>query len=247
MKHLQKLKQLKESEVVTMIAEIKRNEEKNGIEIYFKVYPLAGTKSTMKKNGFRWNPKKACWYAKYSLDAQAIADIIADTTDEEYAEIAKETGEEVREISTSAKIALATRTARKEQRKAKAKAEVKNDFGVKVGDVFVMSWGYEQTQSDFFQVVALAGKKSVRIVEVQPRLVKEDAVSSMSADRTYDVRNCAKVSNSMWINDNEKGDLKRLKSYAADGKSNPIINMTSYANACLVKEDTIEVYNSWYY
>ena len=231
-----------------MIAEIKRNEEKNGIEIYFNVYPLAGTKSTMKKNGFRWNPKKACWYAKYSLDAQAIADIIADTTDEEYAEIAKENGEEVREISTSAKIALATRTARKEQRKAKAKAEIKNDFGVKVGDVFEMSWGYEQTQSDFFQVVALAGKKSVRIVEVQPRLVKEDAVSPMSADRTYDVSGwLPKVSNSIWIDDQEKGDLKRLKSYSADGVSNPLISMSSFSNAHLVSGDKIEVYNSWYY
>lgn len=227
-----------------MIAEIKRNEEKNGIEIYFNVYPLAGTKSTMKKNGFRWNPKKACWYAKYSLNTQAIADIIADTTDEEYAEIAKETGEEVREISTSAKIALATRTARKEQRKAKA--EIKNDFGVKVGDVFSMSWGYEQTNNDFFQVVALAGKKSVRIVEVYPELVKEEAISGMSADRYYNVRKCRKVESSMWIDDQEKGDLKRLKSFMADG-SNPQISMTSYANAYLVKEDTIKVYDSWYY
>lgn len=219
-----------------MIAEIKRNEEKNGIEIYFKVYPLADTKSTMKKNGFRWNPKKACWYAKYSMDTQNIANIIADTSDEEYADIAKRSGQEIKKVDN-----------KKVSKKASAKKEVVNEFGVKVGDVFEMSWGYEQTQSDFFQVVALAGKKSVRIVEVQPRLVKEDAVSPMSADRTYDVRNCAKVSNSMWINDNEKGDLKRLKSYAADGKSNPIINMTSYANAHLVKEDTIEVYNSWYY
>ena len=230
-----------------MIAEIKRNEEKNGIEIYFNVYPLAGTKSTMKKNGFRWNPKKACWYAKYSLDAQAIADIIADTTDEEYAEIAKQSGEEVKSISVSAKIALATKNARREQRKSQQKKEeAQNEFGVKVGDVFAMSWGYEQTNNDFFQVVALAGKKSVRIVEVYPELVKEEAISGMSADRYYNVRKCRKVESSMWIDDQENGDLKRLKSWNADG-SNPQISMTSYANAYLVKEDTIKVYASWYY
>lgn len=221
----------------TMIAEIKRNEEKNGIEIYFKVYPLVGTKETMKKYGFRWNPKKACWYAKYSTDTQNIANIIADTSDEEYADIAKRSGQEIKKVDN-----------KKVPKKASAKKEVVNEFGVKVGDVFEMSWGYEQTQSDFFQVVALAGKKSVRIVEVQPRLVKEDAVSPMSADRTYNVSGwLPKVSNSIWIDDQEKGDLKRLKSYSADGVSNPLINMSSFSNAHLVKEDTIEVYNSWYY
>ena len=80
------------------IAEIKKNEEKNGIEIYFKVYPLSGTKETMKKHGFRWNGKKSCWYAKYSADAADIAGIIADTSVSEYQNIANQNGEEIKEI-----------------------------------------------------------------------------------------------------------------------------------------------------
>jgi hypothetical protein len=80
------------------IAEIKKNEEKNGIEIYFKVYPLTGTKETMKKNGFRWNRKKGCWYAKHSMDTENIAGIIADTSLKEYQDIAIRNGEEVKEI-----------------------------------------------------------------------------------------------------------------------------------------------------
>jgi hypothetical protein len=50
-----------------------------------------------------------------------------------------------------------------------------------------------------------------------------------------------------FIKDQEKGDLKRLKSYAADGISNPQINMTSYADAYYCGTDTLKAYESWYY
>ncbi|EBM2319252.1 hypothetical protein DWD72_24095 [Salmonella enterica] len=32
---------------------------------------------------------------------------------------------------------------------------------VSLGDVFVSSWGYEQTNTCFYQVIALRGKKTV--------------------------------------------------------------------------------------
>ena len=44
--------------------------------------------------------------------------------------------------------------------------QVVNKFGVKVGDLFHSSWGYDQTNNDFFQVVALVGDSSVRVREV---------------------------------------------------------------------------------
>lgn len=43
----------------------------------------------------------------------------------------------------------------------KAKEEPKNYLGVQVGDVFYDSWGYEQTNIDFYQVVALRGTKQI--------------------------------------------------------------------------------------
>lgn len=86
---------------MSTIAEIKNNESQNGIEIYFKVYPLTGTKETMKKNGFRWNRKKGCWYAIKSMNTESIADIVADTTLTEYEDIAKKTGEEVKAITVN--------------------------------------------------------------------------------------------------------------------------------------------------
>ena len=222
---------------MTKIARVEKNEKLNGIEIYFVVYPLSATRENLKKYGFRWNHKKSCWYVKANDEAQQIADIIADTTIDEYKEIAEESGESVNEIKAK----------KSADNKAVAKkAEKKNKFGVKVGDVFHMSWGYEQTNNDFFQVVALVGESSVRVVEVVPKRIAEKAVSPMSADYTYDVTECGRVERSMWINDQENGDVKRLKSYRADG-SNPQFKVTSYADASLVVGKEITVYDSWYY
>ena len=221
------------------IARLEENKELNGIEIYFMVYPLVGTRDTMKEYGYRWNYKKSCWYAKNTEERMNIAKIICETTVDEYKEIAENVGETVTDVKV--------KTDNKKSDKPKAKAkEKKNKYGVKVGDIFSMSWGYEQTNNNFFQVVALAGESSVRVVEVVPKRIATDAVSPMSADYTYDVRQCAVKDSSMWINDQEKGDLKRLKCYNADG-TRPQFYVTSYADAYYVSGDTIKVYDSWYY
>lgn len=99
------------------IATKELNKELNGIELYFSVYPLAGTKETLKKYGFRWNRKKACWYANQSEDTLYIANVCAETTLTEYKNIAKQTGEEVTEIKTA-----------KADKKAPKKAETKQDI-----------------------------------------------------------------------------------------------------------------------
>jgi hypothetical protein len=45
------------------------------------------------------------------------------------------------------------------ERKAKAKADrTAWQHNVKVGDIFVASWGYEQTNIDYYQVVAVRGR-----------------------------------------------------------------------------------------
>jgi len=123
-----------------------------------------------------------------------------------------------------------------------------NKYGVKVGDLFISSWGYEQTNNTFFQVVELVGSTSVRVVEVSPVPVKQDAVSGMAEDITY--RNTGdphpRLARSLWISDQMKGDLKRLKSYAADKVSNPLFKMSDYANAYLESREQFTLYRSWY-
>ena len=45
-----------------------------------------------------------------------------------------------------------------------------NESGFKVGDYVYNSWGYDQTNIDFYKVVGFAGKKSVKIVPVSSKL-----------------------------------------------------------------------------
>lgn len=43
----------------------------------------------------------------------------------------------------------------------------KNDT-VSVGDIFVSSWGYEQTNVTFYQVLSVHGKKTVTVARFAP-------------------------------------------------------------------------------
>lgn len=116
-----------------------------------------------------------------------------------------------------------------------------NELGIKVGDIFYMSWGYEQTNVDFFRVKALRGKTQVILQEVSLAIVEEDEISGMSSDRKYCGQNYSIVKNSCFVKDNEKGMLKKV----LGNKEKPYLNMTSYANA--YKYNGQKLYESWYY
>ena len=73
-------------------------------------------------------------------------------------------------------------------------------------------------------------------------------VEKGNTDRTYKLTNelLPPAHHSVFIKDQENGDLKRLKSYAADGKSNPQFYLSSFADAYYCEGDTITKYESWY-
>jgi len=54
------------TEIKTDVEEItfKTNEEKNGLEIYFKSKPNEEIRNLLKSNGFRWGRFNRCWYKK---------------------------------------------------------------------------------------------------------------------------------------------------------------------------------------
>lgn len=124
----------------------------------------------------------------------------------------------------------------------------RNKYGVKVGDLFIAHWGYEQTNNTFFQVVELVGSTSVRVREVSPVPVNREACGGMAEDVTYvnsgEPMPCRVKS--MWIKDQLRGDVKRLKSYAADGVSRPQFRMSDYADACIENRERFTLYHSWY-
>lgn len=133
-----------------------------------------------------------------------------------------------------------TKNEPKKQEKA-VKSEIK---GLKVGDVLISSWGYEQTNVDAFQVVALVGSSSVRVKEVVLPVRKTKSNGMMSEDLIlYQPDHFLKpVNRPTFIKDNEKGDLKRVQEKRAE----PFIKINSFANAYKLK-DGEKYYHSWYY
>lgn len=218
-----------------MNATITTNPEFNGIEISFTEKPARCTLDALKAQGFRWHNKKAIWYAKNTPERMEAAQAICSIGDYALQVLAEEAAENRPAYG-------------KGKKKTAEKSQPVNKFGVKVGDIFSASWGYEQTNNDFFQVVALVGESSVRVREVYLPLVDSLTVGPMAEDRTFKVTHelLPAANYSVFIKDQEKGDLKRLKSYAADGKSNPQFNLSSFCDAHYCSADNIEVYESWY-
>jgi hypothetical protein len=67
-----------------------------------------------------------------------------------------------------------------EDRKAVRKAERKNaTAGVTVGQIYAYSWGWEQTNVDFFQVIAVKGK-TFTIREIRGRQTDRSTGNSMA-------------------------------------------------------------------
>jgi hypothetical protein len=63
-----------------------------------------------------------------------------------------------------------------EERKAKYKAEKKakqNNSLYEIGDIYYTSWGYEQTNVEFFQVVGKVGETMLKVREIAKASVKD--------------------------------------------------------------------------
>lgn len=197
--------------------EVVKNNEFNGIELYFGEKPEKKIIEVLKGAKFRWHSMKKCWYAKENNNTLGLANKI----------LAYLSGENEKLENTYI---------------VGENKKVENELGVKVGDIFYMSWGYEQTNVDFFQVVALKGKTQVVIKEVVLREDNEEYMShGMARDVSFDMKHAVPVANSSFVKDNEKGMIKKV----CGTKENPYLNMTSYANAH--KYNGKKLYESWYY
>lgn len=121
------------------------------------------------------------------------------------------------------------------------KNTIKNYLNIKIGDIFYSSWGYEQTNVDFFQVIALKGTTQVVLQAVSLKMTSENTVSGMSADRSYSTKKATPLSSSVFVKDNTKGMTKKVLGTC----ENPYINLSSFANAYLYHGE--KLYESWYY
>ena len=83
-----------------------------------------------------------------------------------------------------------------------------NYLGVKIGDIFVYSWGYEQTNINYFQVVDLKGEKSVVIREIAKEIVNVDGYESY---KVVPRKNEFLDKKKGFLKDNEIGATKLVK------------------------------------
>ena len=58
------------------------NQKLNGVELYFEGKPAGSILADLKANGFRWNGKKVCWYAKQSEQTLKIANTYSEGSKE---------------------------------------------------------------------------------------------------------------------------------------------------------------------
>lgn len=193
------------------------NEAFKSLEIAFDGKPSEAVRDALKALRYRWHGIKQVWYG-YS-DEETVRKAIEDAINGV-------------KVAKSAKVAKPTKVA-------------ENKLGVKVGDVFSMSWGYDQTNVDFFQVVKVCGENSVRVREVCPEIVARDGISWASEDRTYKITSepITPDSHSIFIKDQVNGDIKRVTDY---GNGCPCIKISNhYATKCENGEH--KTYVSWYH
>ena len=193
------------------------NEAFKSLEITSNGKPSEAVRDALKILKYRWHGVKKVWYG-YS-DEEAVKTAIENAMN----------GVKVAKVAKTAKTAK--------------KVEKVNKFGVKVGDVFYMNWGYDQTNVDFYQVTELIGEQSVRIVHVRPEIVKTENEGFMCATYTYNItKEPMRKDYGVHIKDKEKGDVKRV---LKTGDS-LYLNMSSYANAYLIPFGLRTEYVSWY-
>lgn len=109
--------------------------------------------------------------------------------------------------------------------------EAVNKYGVKVGDIFVSSWGYDQTNVDFYQVIALKGTTMVELKEIGYIVDKEEHNQSMS--------NYIKPDKGRFIKD------ETLTRKIIENGLYRFIKIDSYANAYPIEKGR-SYYQSWY-
>ena len=115
------------------------NQEFKGIELSFESKPAAEIREALKSAGFHWHNQKKLWYAKNTAEHMELAQRLAGP-------------------------APAADPA--EKKPAADPKEILNKYGIKAGDILYDSWGYEQTNVEFYLVTKIISACKIEIVEL---------------------------------------------------------------------------------
>lgn len=122
------------------------NNQLNGVEIKFDSKPTTEILEKLHANHWRWSKYKQLWYNKQT---------------EENIQFAKEVSEGIVNSNDFVK------------NSDTVTEEVINAHGVKIGDIFFTSFGYDMTLVDFYQVVKIM-PKSVSVKRINSEVVDGD-------------------------------------------------------------------------
>lgn len=102
--------------------------------------------------------------------------------------------------------------------------ELADGTEIRIGDVFVASWGYDQTNIDFYEVVGFtASGKSVRVVPAPKRVVGTNGYSNTVVPVLGNPQNLTPTT-------------KRIQVSGYQGTLSVSLKMTSYAWAYLMRD-----------
>ena len=104
-----------------------------------------------------------------------------------------------------------------------------NVYGVKAGDVFVESWGYDQTNVDFYQVV----KTTAKSVEIKP-------IAGKHVGDGHQTRLVPDLDNFVggYLAEKKAGTRKLVRRHEFNGETHTVLTMSSYSNAYLEDPET---------
>lgn len=113
-----------------------------------------------------------------------------------------------------------------------------NNHSLKVGDILISSWGYEQTNNSFYKVVKTS-KSCVWLIRVRLPIKETRNCYAMAEDRKYDIENPKPYY------DNETPFRKTVYNYSANkAPEDDSVSISSYESAS--KYDGGWEYCSWY-
>ena len=115
---------------------ITTNEQYNSTEILFDEKPDVETREILKAMRFRWHSVKGVWYGYFTPD-------------------------DVKKALEEGKPAAAGTAPKKS-----TPADVKNKYGVKVGDILTDSFGYNMTLVEFYKVTEILTPTTVKIQRI---------------------------------------------------------------------------------
>lgn len=96
-------------------------------------------------------------------------------------------------------------------------AKLAQPHGLKVDDVLVCSWGYDQTNIDYYQVIELVGKRSVKIREISCERVETHFMQGKSVPAV------GKFVGEAMLKKVDENDRVRIASYASASKLEQVV------------------------